>query len=59
MNILQSKINQVTARIKQITDSDLFSNTEKEHLIKINQKELDALEMTRAKEMVVNNSEII
>ena len=38
---LQSKINLVRSRIKQIRESDLFTDAEKEALIKTNNTELE------------------
>ena len=42
--MIQSKINVVEVPIQQIKDSDLFTDEQKETLIKTNQKELDLLE---------------
>ncbi|WP_417237238.1 MULTISPECIES: hypothetical protein [Flavobacteriaceae] len=49
---LQSKINIVRSRIKQIRDSDLFSETEKEQLIKTNNSELDMYQSELAKQRI-------
>ena len=57
--MIQSKINIVEARIQQIKDSDLFTDEQKETLIKTNQKELDLLETQLAKYIEVINPEIL
>ena len=57
--MIQSKINVVEARIQQIQDSDLFTDEQKETLIKTNQKELDLLETQLAKQIEVVNPEIL
>ena len=57
--MIQSKINVVEAHIQQIKDSDLFTEEQKETLIKANQKELDLLETQLAKNIEVINPEIL
>ena len=54
-SLIQSQINQVEARVQQYKDSELFSETEKE--IKKLEAELEKLQLERAKEIEVNNSE--
>ena len=44
----QSKINLLRSRIKQITSSDLFSDLEKETLIRVNREELIATQLLHA-----------
>ena len=56
-SLIQSQINQVEARIQQYKDSELFSETEKEKEIKKLEVELEKLQLERAKEIEVNNSE--
>lgn len=56
-SLIQSQINQVEARIQQYKDSELFSDTEKEKEIKKLEVELEKLQLERAKEIEVNNSE--
>lgn len=56
---IKSRINVVKARIEQIKDSDLFTEEQKETLIKANQKELDLLETQLAKNIEVINPEIL
>lgn len=57
--LIQSQINQVEARIQQYKESELFSDTEKEREIKKLEAELEKLQIERAKEIEVNNSEEI
>ena len=52
-SLIQSQINQVEARIQQ----ELFYETEKEKEIKKLEAELEKLQLERAKEIEVNNSE--
>jgi len=59
MTAIESKINQVSARIMQIKESDLFTFEERERLVTINQKELDKLELVKAKEIKVLNPETL
>ena len=56
-SLIQSQINQVEARIQQYKDSELFSETEKEKEIKKLAAELEKLQLERAKEIEVINSE--
>ena len=56
-SLIQSQINQVEARIQQYKDSELFSETEKEKEIKKLEVELEKLQLERAKEIEVINSE--
>lgn len=58
-SILQSKINAVKARIEQIKESTLFTESDRKQLLEANQKELDKLETDLAKEMEVTNPEIL
>lgn len=58
-SILQSKINAVKARIEQIKESTLFTESDRKQLLEANQKELDQLETDLAKEMEVTNPEIL
>lgn len=58
-SILQSKINAVKARIEQIKESSLFTDSDRKQLLEVNQLELDKLEAELAKEMEVNNPEIL
>lgn len=44
MNAIQSKINAVKSRIAQIESSDLFTESDKEQLLKINNAELETLQ---------------
>ena len=56
-SLIQSQINQVEARIQQYKDSELFYETEKEKEIKKLEAELEKLQLERAKEIEVINSE--
>lgn len=56
---IQSKINLVKARIQQIKESDLFSESERETLIEYNESELLYFEEELAKITEVNNPEIL
>ena len=56
-SLIQSQINQVEACIQQYKDSELFSETEKEKEIKKLEAELEKLQLERAKEIEVINSE--
>lgn len=56
-SLIQSQINQVEARIQQYKDSELFSKAEKEKEIKKLEAELERLQLERAKEIDVINSE--
>ena len=56
-SLIQSQINQVEARIQQYKDSELFFETEKEKEIKKLEAELEKLQLERAKEIEVINSE--
>ena len=58
-SILQSKINAVKARIEQIKESSLFTDSDRKQLLEVNQLELDKLEAELAKEMEVNNPEVL
>lgn len=55
--LIQSKINQVEARIQQYKDSELFSSAEKEKEISKLEIELEKLQLELAKEIEVNNHE--
>ena len=57
--IIKSKINVVEARIKQIQESDLFTEEQKTTLIQSNQIELDLLSIELAKNCEVFNFEIL
>jgi hypothetical protein len=52
--LIQSKINEVEARIKQFKDSDLFSTKEKEEQIDKLELQLAKLLLEFAKEIEVN-----
>jgi len=56
-SLIQSKINQVEARIQQYKDSELFSEVEKDKEINKLNEELEKLQLEFAKEIEVNNSE--
>ena len=49
---LQSKINLIISRIKQIRESDLFSDTEKEQLIKTNNTQLEMYQSELTKQRI-------
>lgn len=49
---LQSKINLIRSRIKQIRESDLFSDTEKEQLIKTNNTQLEMYQSELTKQRI-------
>lgn len=53
--LIQSKINQVEARIQQYKNSELFSSAEKEKEISKLEIELEQLQLELAKEIEVNN----
>jgi hypothetical protein len=57
--MIQSKINVVEARIQQIKDSELFTQDQKQALIKANKIELHILETQLAKDIKVVNPEIL
>ena len=57
--MIQSKINVVEARIRQIQESDLFTDEQREKLIHVNNKELQDLETRLAKDIEVVNPEIL
>ena len=59
MDIIQSKINQAEARIKQYEDSDLHSSEEKIRLIEKEKTELEKLYLAKADNIIVNNPEIL
>jgi hypothetical protein len=59
MNPNQSTINQIRARISQIENSELFTQEEKERLIKKQEEALDLLLNKSANEIQVNNPEIL
>ena len=56
-SLIQSKINQVEARIQQYKDSELFSEVEKDKEINKLNEEREKLQLEFAKEIEVNNSE--
>ena len=56
-SLIQSKINQVEARIQQYKDSELFSEVEKDKEINKLNEELEKLQLEFAKEIEVINSE--
>lgn len=57
MDLIQSKINQAEARIKQYEDSDLHTPEEKENLIEKEKIELEKLYLAKADSIIVNNPE--
>jgi hypothetical protein len=57
--MIKSKINVVEARIRQIQESDLFTDEQREKLIHVNNKELQDLETQLAKDIEVVNPEIL
>lgn len=57
--MIKSKINVVEARIRQIQESDLFTDEQREKLIHVNNKELQDLETRLAKDIEVVNPEIL
>lgn len=57
--MIKSKINVVEARIRQIQESDLFTDEQREKLIHVNNKELQDLETQLAKNIEVVNPEIL
>mgnify|MGYP003538948216 CR=1 FL=1 len=56
-SLIQSKINQIEARIQQYKDSELFSEVEKDKEINKLNEELEKLQIEFAKEIEVNNPE--
>lgn len=55
MNAIQSKINVVKSRMAQIETSDMFSEEEKELLLKCNHRELEFLSVQDKVEYALNN----
>lgn len=59
MNHIQSKINECLARIKQYEDSEFFTPNEKERLVRKEQMQLEKLQTELAKNLDVNDPEIL
>ena len=59
MTPLQSKINELQARLEQFKTSELFSEAEKNKRIAETQAELDAIIDKASKDIEVNNPEIL
>jgi hypothetical protein len=57
--LIKSQIFAVEARIEQIKSADFFTPKEKEVLLKVNETEKEQLYLKLAKEIEVNNPEII
>ena len=59
MDPIQSQINQIEARIKQIQDSELFTPEEKKRYIAKEEADLEKQLMKKADAIIITNPETI